>query len=509
MVDYLLGPAAVEDHGFVSSLLSYLREPPALLSRMSFRRFNGIELDNQASLALRLALDAHDAEREMHSLIYYANTTGYRAPDLSLKQICGSDCMNFFGSVLAGDLGNLKPTSALLNLFVAAARELSGSDERHFVKVYGRADRADLRIVACVCRSHELAHWGQCALTIWDITDPKTRSPKKIKTTSLVDSVPGARDALNKEVARIASNRLARAGGSCEKQRANHAAEVRNHRQTDTAYMDSKGNARRRARRHLKGDARLAAVTALSARKFGNLPASPVPFFLSGPDSSSCFKSSRELIDLVRAYAGYTKPAAASSSAASKGDDNLDDEDAAIQAGHADCARVLLEAGADAGANVKHTTPSGATALMAASNGGNVDCVHLLLEAGADATGTGGGIALSLGSVLAVVLETSRWNTRLHHLELFPPAHVRQLLVGGADVLAGCGDGASTPIGLARRFSSGGGGGPVARANHALFPAHVRARAAEQLWLGQLLVALLDVWPLVMAQALRRSMATS
>ncbi|KAJ1632559.1 hypothetical protein T492DRAFT_1143317 [Pavlovales sp. CCMP2436] len=67
------------------------------------------------------------------------------------------------------------------------------------------------------------------------------------------------------------------------------------------AYMDSKGNARRRARRHLKGDARRAAVTALS--------------------------SSHGLIALVRAYAGYTKPAASSSSAASEGDDDLDDEE--------------------------------------------------------------------------------------------------------------------------------------------------------------------------------------
>jgi len=55
---------------------------------------------------------------------------------------------------------------------------------------------------------------------------------------------------------------------------------------------------------------------------------------------------------------------------------------------------------------------------------------------------------------------------------------------------------------------------PWSRENHALFPAHVRARAAELLRLGQLLVrearfageevALLDVWPLVMAHALSR-----
>ncbi|KAJ1639140.1 hypothetical protein T492DRAFT_857249 [Pavlovales sp. CCMP2436] len=72
---------------------------------------------------------------------------------------------------------------------------------------------------------------------------------------------------------------------------------------------------------------RRAAVTAVTVRKFDNLAAAPVPFFLSGLDSSSFFKSSRELIALVRAYAGYTKPAAASSSAASEGDDDLDDEE--------------------------------------------------------------------------------------------------------------------------------------------------------------------------------------
>ncbi|KAJ1626341.1 hypothetical protein T492DRAFT_1033041 [Pavlovales sp. CCMP2436] len=184
-------------------------------------------------------------------------------------------------------------------------------------------------------------------MSIWDTLDRKTRSPKKIKTTSLVDAVPSARDALLKETARTASSALARVSGSLEEQRANNALRVRNHRSTgrdeervasdvarglraasDKAYMDSKGNARRRARRHLKGDARRAAVTALSVHKFDNLAAAPLPYFLSGPDSFSFFKSSRELIALVRAYAGYKKFAAASSSAASEGDDDLDDEDA-------------------------------------------------------------------------------------------------------------------------------------------------------------------------------------
>jgi len=101
--------------------------------------------------------------------------------------------------------------------------------------------------------------------------------------------------------------------------------------------------------------------------------------------------------------------------------------------------------------------------------------------------------------------------------------------VGGADVHAsdGSGNDAPTPIGLARallaRDSAHEGASlvvaaaaPWSRKNHALFPAHVRARAAELLRLGQLLLreacfagkegALLDVWPLVVAHALSRSM---
>ncbi|KAJ1634538.1 hypothetical protein T492DRAFT_864876 [Pavlovales sp. CCMP2436] len=83
----------------------------------------------------------------------------------------------------------------------------------------------------------------------------------------------------------------------------------------------------RRERCRLKGNVRRAAVTALSVRNFDGVAAAPVLFFLGGPDSSEFLKDSRELIALVRAYAGYTRPAAASSSAASEGDDDLDDEE--------------------------------------------------------------------------------------------------------------------------------------------------------------------------------------
>ncbi|KAJ1634539.1 hypothetical protein T492DRAFT_864878 [Pavlovales sp. CCMP2436] len=66
----------------------------------------------------------------------------------------------------------------------------------------------------------------------WDTLDRKTRSPKKIKTTSLVDAVPGARDALNKHTARTASSELARAGGSRDALRADKDLRARNHEST-------------------------------------------------------------------------------------------------------------------------------------------------------------------------------------------------------------------------------------------------------------------------------------
>jgi len=91
--------------------------------------------------------------------------------------------------------------------------------------------------------------------------------------------------------------------------------------------------------------------------------------------------------------------------------------------------------------------------------------------------------------VRAWVLETSRWSTPLHHLELVPPVRVRQLFVGGVDVHAsdGSGNEAPTPLGLARALLARdpahegaslvvAAAAPWSRENHALFPAHVRAR---------------------------------
>jgi len=127
----------------------------------------------------------------------------------------------------------------------------------------------------------------------------------------------------------------------------------------------------------------------------------------------------------------------------------------------------------------------------------------------------------------AWMLATSEWVTQLHHVQFLTALRVRQLLRGGADVHASDGgDGAPTPLGIARALLAGSepahdgaslvvaAAAPWSRENHALFPAHARARAGELLRVGQLFarearferngVALLDVWPLVMAHALSR-----
>ncbi|KAJ1620103.1 hypothetical protein T492DRAFT_915447 [Pavlovales sp. CCMP2436] len=209
------------------------------------------------------------------------------------------------------------------------------------------------------------------------------------------------------------------------------------------------------------------------------------------------------------------------------------------------CARidlltVLLEAGADVEADDNEFDEKN-TALTWGS--GRLCVVQLLCAYGAWRGKLSNEYAPA--DCHAWVRETRRWSTQLHHLEFLTPARVRQLLVGGADVHAsgdaydllsygseddasgGGGDGAPTPLGLAHALLARdpahegaslvvAAAAPWSRENHALFPAHVRARAAELLRLGQLLVrearfagvegALLDAWPVVMAHALGRSM---
>jgi hypothetical protein len=113
------------------------------------------------------------------------------------------------------------------------------------------------------------------------------------------------------------------------------------------------------------------------------------------------------------------------------------------------------------------------------------------------------------------MLDTWRWTSELHHLELLAPARVRELLVGGADLHA-C-DGATdapTPLLLARALlqsdSEHEGAQLVVRAaapwspvvNHSLL---ARARAVRLFVLGHLLArerpelviagqAFIDVW---------------
>ncbi|KAJ1621185.1 hypothetical protein T492DRAFT_914479 [Pavlovales sp. CCMP2436] len=215
---------------------------------------------------------------------------------------------------------------------------------------------------------------------------------------------------------------------------------------------------------------------------------------------------------------------------------------AASYQGQAGCARLLLEAGAD----VDPAHPSGVTALMDASLDGHAECARLLLEAGADvnravaASRTALMYASNHAECASLLLEAGAdllcaYGAQREMMDpdapadLLPPARVRQLLVGGADVHAseGSSDGAPTLLGLVRallvRDPAHEGAAlvvaaaaPWSRENHTLFPAHARARAAELLRLGQLLVrkarfagkevALLDVWSLVMAHALGRSM---
>jgi hypothetical protein len=144
----------------------------------------------------------------------------------------------------------------------------------------------------------------------------------------------------------------------------------------------------------------------------------------------------------------------------------------ACQNGHLDCLRALLEASAP----VEQAMQGGTTALMWACTQGHADCVRTLLEAGASVnTIDNGGISLlasarpdlPLLQLLCVhgaqrrelteleldevpeesrawILATWRWTSELHHLELLPPARVRELLVGGADLHA-CDGGADAP----------------------------------------------------------------
>ncbi|KAG8462700.1 hypothetical protein KFE25_004676 [Diacronema lutheri] len=176
--------------------------------------------------------------------------------------------------------------------------------------------------------------------------------------------------------------------------------------------------------------------------------------------------------------------------------------------GHAGCVRTLLAAGANS--NLSNAT--GETALGVAAANAHIECARALLG--------GGAVVRERESLVA-----------LHHVETLPAERGRALLVVGADVHAtdGASGDALTPLALARAVLATCGGGSGARegaalivdvaapwspAAHALFAAPARARAVQLCLLGRLLsrerrfatveMAACDVWPRVLAHAVRR-----
>mmetsp|Transcript_8099 Transcript_8099/g.19068 ORF Transcript_8099/g.19068 Transcript_8099/m.19068 type:complete len:121 (+) Transcript_8099:177-539(+) len=117
--------------------------------------------------------------------------------------------------------------------------------------------------------------------------------------------------------------------------------------------------------------------------------------------------------------------------------------------GQADCAHLLLEAGAD----MKITLASDLTAMKLAISSGNAEFLRVLLDAGVDVNyaDADGLTSLRFGSARlrvvqllcaygarrgklstnapaecrAWVLETSRWSSKLHHLVFLTAARVR------------------------------------------------------------------------------------
>jgi ankyrin repeat protein len=189
---------------------------------------------------------------------------------------------------------------------------------------------------------------------------------------------------------------------------------------------------------------------------------------------------------------------------------------------------VLLEAGAD----VSRATASGLTALMAATMRGQLECARTLLEVGANVLQLhdDGSCALEHACASLEILQllcayapsrdavcahplpedevapecaewldaTRRWTSPLHHYEFVLLELVRALLVDGADVRAG--DGAAdapTPLSLAaaRLLHADGDGRaalivsaatPWSPKTHALFPVRAKARAVELVRIGWL-----------------------
>jgi hypothetical protein len=114
----------------------------------------------------------------------------------------------------------------------------------------------------------------------------------------------------------------------------------------------------------------------------------------------------------------------------------------ACQKGHLDYVRALLEAGASVS-----KIDNGSFSVLACARPGlpllQLLCVHGALRS--ELT------ELELDEMpeesRAWIRATWRWTSELHHLELLPPARVRELLVAGADLHACDGDvDAPTPL---------------------------------------------------------------
>jgi ankyrin repeat protein len=227
----------------------------------------------------------------------------------------------------------------------------------------------------------------------------------------------------------------------------------------------------------------------------------------------------------------------------------------ASQCGHLEVVRELLARGADVG----RKSSDGWTALMVASHSPpTIECARALLEAGADPAqdvfpeanafeqavlyardlrmvqlvcayaatrmrvrarvsilATLNGRGQTRQEITRWLETTSGWISPLHHFAFLPASRVRALLAGGADLHASDSKADSpTPLSLARELLQQRGSaderaelivraaGPWSPHAHPLFPAHARARAVELLLLGRQLArqrfeqagGLVDVW---------------
>jgi ankyrin repeat protein len=174
---------------------------------------------------------------------------------------------------------------------------------------------------------------------------------------------------------------------------------------------------------------------------------------------------------------------------------------ACMNDGHLECARALLEAGA----NVMHLAHRGMGALDRAGSS-SFETLQLLCAYAPSREAVRAHLAPNtriLPTCTRWLDATSRWTSPLHHFEFLPVSSVRALLVEGADVHAADGGAdAPTPLSLAAaRLLHGDRAGdshaaatlivraaaPWSPLTHALFPAGAKARAIELVRIGWLL----------------------